>query len=218
MNTELIKRIVSSIILIPLSIFIIVKGSLLFSLFLLLCFFICTYEWYKMVNQLTIVLIGIVYLILSFTSVYLIREDFNLGHYFILFILCICVATDIGGYVFGKILKGPKLTKISPNKTYSGMLGSYFFALITILIILNIKFVSLPYSFTLNLAVLVISISTVSQIGDLTISVFKRIFKVKDTGNIIPGHGGLLDRLDGMLFAFPFSYLIISLDLIDIYK
>ena len=132
MKTELIKRIVSSIILIPLSIFIIVKGSLLFSLFLLLCFFICTYEWYKMVNQLTIVLIGIVYLILSFTSVYLIREDFNLGHYFILFILCICVATDIGGYVFGKILKGPKLTKISPNKTYSGMLGSYFFALITI--------------------------------------------------------------------------------------
>tara|TARA_B100001057_G_C22457558_1_gene797506 strand:- start:197 stop:712 length:516 start_codon:yes stop_codon:yes gene_type:complete len=171
-----------------------------------------------MVNKISIFSIGFVYLILSFVSVYNIREDLNLGYYFFLFVLCVCVASDIGGYVVGKIFKGPKLTKISPNKTYSGMLGSYFFALITVLIILNTQFMHIPFNFTLNLVILVICISSISQIGDLTISFFKRYFNVKDTGNIIPGHGGLLDRLDGMIFAFPFSYLIMSFDLIDIYK
>ncbi len=218
MNSEIFKRVVSSIILIPLSIFIIVKGSILFLIFLFLCFFICIYEWYKLVNKISILSIGAVYLILSFISVYKIREDLNLGYYYVLFILCVCIATDIGGYVFGKIFKGPKLTKISPNKTYSGMFGSYFFSLISVLIILNIQFMNMPFNFTLNLIILVICISTVSQFGDLTVSFFKRFFNVKDTSNIIPGHGGLLDRLDGMLFAFPFSYLIFFFDLIDIYK
>ena len=218
MNSEIIKRIISSIILIPLSVFIIVNGSLLFTLFLLLCFLICTFELYKMVNQISILSIGLVYLILSFISVYNIREDLNFGYYFVLFILCVCVTTDIGGYVFGKIFKGPKLTKISPNKTYSGMFGSYFFTLITLLIVLNINFMYIPFKSSLNLWIFVICISTVCQLGDLTVSFLKRFLKVKDTGNIIPGHGGLLDRLDGMIFAFPFSYLVISLDLIDIYK
>jgi len=218
MNSELIKRIVSSVVLIPLSIFVIIKGSILFVIFLILCFFVCIYEWYKMVNQISFLLIGSLYLILSFISVYMIREDLNLNYLFFLFIFCICVATDVGGYIFGKIFKGPKLTKISPNKTYSGVLGSYFFAMISALIILNINFLNLPFDFTLNLVILIFSISTVSQLGDLIVSYFKRIFKVKDTGNIIPGHGGLLDRLDGMLFAFPFSYLVISLDIFDIYK
>ena len=218
MNSELIKRIISSVILIPLSIFIIIKGSILFLIFLILCFFVCVYEWYKMVNQISILLIGFLYLILSFISVYMIREDLNLNYFFLLFILCICVATDIGGYIFGKIFKGPKLTKISPNKTYSGVLGSYIFAMISALVILNIKFLYLPFDLTLNLAILIFSISTVSQLGDLVVSYFKRFFNVKDTGNIIPGHGGLLDRLDGMLFAFPFSYVVISFDILDIYK
>ena len=218
MNSELIKRIVSSVILIPLSIFIIIKGSILFLIFLILCFFVCVYEWYKMVNQISILLIGFLYLILSFISVYMIREDLNLNYFFLLFILCICVATDIGGYIFGKIFKGPKLTKISPNKTYSGVLGSYIFAMISALVILNIKFLHLPFDLTLNLVILIFSISTVSQLGDLVVSYFKRFFNVKDTGNIIPGHGGLLDRLDGMLFAFPFSYVVISFDILDIYK
>ena len=89
--------------------------------------------------------------------------------------------------------------------------------MITILVILNIKSLNLPFDFSLNLAILVLSISTVSQLGDLIVSFFKRFFKVKDTGNIIPGHGGLLDRLDGMIFAFPFSYIIISFKILDIY-
>ena len=218
MKSELIKRIISSIILIPLSIFIIVEGSILFLLFLLLCFGICIYEWYKIANKTSIFLFGSAYLTLSFISVYMIREDLNLNYYFLLLILFVCVSSDIGGYVFGKIFKGPKLTKISPNKTYAGVFGSYFFTMIVILIILNIKFLDLSFDSSLNVAILVFSISTVCQIGDLVVSFFKRFFKVKDTGNIIPGHGGLLDRLDGMLFAFPFSYLVMSLDILDIYK
>ena len=126
MKIEVLKRILSSIILIPLSIFIIIKGSILFLLFLLLCFFVCIYEWYKMVNNVSILLIGSLYLILSFISVYMIREYLNLSYYLLLLILSVCVATDIGGYVFGKVFQGPKLTKISPNKTYSGVVGSYF--------------------------------------------------------------------------------------------
>ncbi len=218
MKIEVLKRILSSIILIPLSIFIIIKGSILFLLFLLLCFFVCIYEWYKMVNNVSILLIGSLYLILSFISVYMIREYLNLSYYLLLLILSVCVATDIGGYVFGKVFQGPKLTKISPNKTYSGVVGSYFFSLIAILVIFNIKSLNLPFDFSLNLVIFVFSISTVSQLGDLIVSFFKRLFKVKDTGNIIPGHGGLLDRLDGMIFAFPFSYLIISFNILDIYK
>ena len=218
MKIEVLKRILSSIILIPLSIFIIIKGSILFLLFLLLCFFVCIYEWYKMVNNVSILLIGSLYLILSFISVYMIREYLNLSYYLLLLILSVCVATDIGGYVFGKVFQGPKLTKISPNKTYSGVVGSYFFSLIAILVIFKIKSLNLPFDFSLNLAIFVFSISTVSQLGDLIVSFFKRLFKVKDTGNIIPGHGGLLDRLDGMIFAFPFSYLIISFNILDIYK
>ena len=123
-------------------------------------------------------------------------------------ILIICVFSDIGGYIFGKIFKGPKLTKFSPNKTYAGMLGGYFLSLISVTMIPLFKFNVMQFSDFL----FVIGISSVSQIGDIIISYFKRLSKIKDTGKIIPGHGGLLDRIDGMIFAFPFSYIIFSVN------
>ena len=116
----------------------------------------------------------------------------------------ICSSTDIGGYVFGKIFKGPKLTKISPKKTYAGMIGGYSFSLISLSVIINF----IDYETTSILFLLTIIISTVSQLGDIIISYFKRLSKIKDTGKIIPGHGGLLDRIDGMIFTFPVVYLI----------
>jgi phosphatidate cytidylyltransferase len=123
----------------------------------------------------------------------------------VFFVILICVSTDIGGYVFGKIFKGPKLTKISPNKTYAGMIGGYFLSLISLTIITSlINYSPIPIQFFF----LTLLISTVSQIGDIIISYFKRLSKIKDTGKIIPGHGGLLDRIDGMIFAFPIVYLI----------
>ena len=130
-----------------------------------------------------------------------------------MFVLFTCILTDIGGYLFGKILKGPKLTKISPNKTIAGVLGSYLLPLFFIYFFLNNFFIDIflenSYDFKINVIILIFIISTISQIGDLIISYFKRISKINDTGKIIPGHGGLLDRIDGMIFAVPFFYIII---------
>ena len=120
------------------------------------------------------------------------------------FVLLVCISTDIGGYVFGKFFKGPKLTKISPNKTYSGMIGGYILSLTSLFYFLN----WINYDVTIVWTIVTILISSVSQVGDIIISYFKRLSKTKDTGKIIPGHGGLLDRIDGMIFAFPVFYLI----------
>ena len=122
----------------------------------------------------------------------------------ILFILLFgCIASDIGGFIFGKLLKGPKLTKISPNKTYSGALGSVFFSVLTI---------STLFSFYLeifNYKIVLISLITTifCQLGDLVFSFLKRKAKIKDTGGLLPGHGGVLDRLDGIFLGLPFGFL-----------
>jgi len=144
----------------------------------------------------------------------------NINEDFLIFLLVIvtCITTDIGGYIFGKVFKGPKLTKISPNKTYSGVIGSFFLSLIIAYIFfsntskisdnVNLGF-GYDYSFEFKEFLLVLMVSLISQIGDLIISYFKRISKVKNTGKIIPGHGGILDRIDGMIFAFPFTYFFL---------
>jgi len=163
--------------------------------------------------------IGYFFLIFSFYTVYSIRHKFGdeaESLILFLFILLICISTDIGGFIFGKIFKGPKLIKISPNKTYSGMLGGYLcsFMIIFLLfeyseLLFDTKTKWLPKVY-LN----IIIISTVSQFGDIMISYFKRLSKIKDTGKIIPGHGGMLDRIDGMIFAFPFAYILYSLNIL----
>ena len=138
--------------------------------------------------------------------------------YFVI-ILFICIFTDIGGYIFGKIFKGPKLTKISPKKTYAGVIGGYLFAIIFMTIFFNYfnyiaQLTNIEVSskeLGMNNFIFTIFVSTVSQLGDITISYFKRKSKIKDTGKIIPGHGGLLDRIDGMIFAFPSTYLIFKI-------
>ncbi len=208
MNKELKKRILSSIILIPVVLFFIIKGSYLFNSFILVCFFITSFEWHMMTKKPLNKIFGFVFLILSFYSIYKIRNDFPNEYYYLLLITLICISTDIGGYIFGKIFKGPKLTKISPKKTYSGMIGGYLLSIISTNFFLNNSFNKTSIELTGDIFLIVITISSVSQIGDIIISYFKRLSKIKDTGKIIPGHGGLLDRIDGMIFAFPFSYLI----------
>ncbi len=209
MNSELLKRILSSIFLIPLIIYLIIKGSHLFTLFLIICFFLTIYEWHKMSKNIIYKFIGIIFLFISFYSAYQIRFSFGNEYNLLFFILIICVSTDIGGFVFGKILKGPKLIKISPNKTYAGVLGSYIFSLLSVFIFFRTMNNFNLIEFTGLLLFFVIILSTVSQIGDLIISYFKRQSGIKNTGNIIPGHGGLLDRIDGMIFAFPLYYSLI---------
>jgi len=207
-NNELLKRIISSLIIIPIALFFIIKGSFLFTFFILICFLITSYEWHKMSNKKPYYLPGLLFLILSFYSAHLIRLNDGNNFEFFLYILIVCVSTDIGGYIFGKIFKGPKLIKISPNKTYSGVIGGYLMS-----IILYYLFITLNYGNEINSNdfIFVLLISTISQLGDITISYFKRLSKIKDTGKILPGHGGLLDRIDGMIFAFPAAYIILKI-------
>ena len=213
MEKELKKRILSSVIIIPLSLFFIIKGSNFLLFFLLILFLISSKEWLKMVKKFEVKILGIAFLLISFYTVLHIRDkDLHL----FLIILIICISTDIGGFFFGKLLKGPRLTKISPNKTFSGMIGGFLLSIIfSHLFGLNYNS-QLIYNINniygdLAFFTLVLVISFVSQIGDLIISYFKRISKIKNTGNIFPGHGGLLDRIDGMIFVFPFCYLIIKI-------
>ncbi len=198
-NKELQKRILSSIILLPLALYFMFAGSIYLIFFTLICFFVSIYEWNKMVKKIEIKFLGTLFLIFSFFSFY----EISIAYIWI-YVLLVCVSTDIGGYIFGKLFKGPKLTKISPNKTYSGMIGGYLLSLIFLSFYMN----WINQTVNLEWFIVTILISTVSQIGDIIISYFKRLSKVKDTGKIIPGHGGLLDRIDGMIFAFPIYYLI----------
>ena len=208
MDNEFIKRFISSIIMLPIIILVILKGSLIFNLFLLLLFLLASYEWLKMSKKKFIKsFLGILFLILSFYSAYQLRDQS--GFNFFIFLVLICVFTDLGGFFFGKLFKGPKLTKISPKKTYSGVVGSFVLPLLFGLTYYN--YTSLNYSelIKINLILLILIISFTSQLGDLIISYFKRIAKVKDTGKFLPGHGGILDRIDGLIFVMPFIYLII---------
>ncbi len=214
MNKELILRIISSIILLSLSIFVIIKGSIIFNFFIIACFLIASFEWYRMSKRKLYSILGFIFLFLSFFCVYSLRNNFNENSlFFFLFVSLVCASTDIGGYCFGKLFKGPKLTKISPNKTYTGMIGSYLMPVVLLFILFNFN-EKFPDNFQIQeinsqILIFLLLISSISQVGDIIISYFKRISKIKNTGNIIPGHGGLLDRIDGMIFAFPFSYIIL---------
>jgi len=128
---------------------------------------------------------------------------------FFLYVISICFFTDIGGYLFGKILGGKKLTKISPNKTISGTIGSFITCILPLLIFLNLGYLDLKFSL-INI-IFCLLVSLISQLGDLFISYLKRKAKIKDTGKILPGHGGVLDRVDGIIFAVPFSYFLLKL-------
>ncbi len=216
MEKELQKRILSSLVLFPISFFFIIKGTYFFIFFILICLAVSIYEWNHMSNRKAYKIPGIIFLILSFYSVFFFRNEFYGDYLYFIMILFICIFTDIGGYVFGKFFKGPKLTKISPKKTYSGVAGGYLSSIIFVTLFFNnFDFISeltkievTPQELSFENFILIIYISTASQFGDIIVSFFKRKSNIKDTGKIIPGHGGLLDRIDGMIFAYPAAYLI----------
>ena len=207
--SEFLKRLLSSIILIPLIFYVLISDTFLFNIFILICFLIANYEWYILSKDKIYSFFGYIFITISFYTFFELKNDFDLG--LIILILLICISTDIGGYLFGKIFKGPKLTKFSPKKTYTGMIGSFLLPifLLFILSFLSFAFNGL-YNFNSEILIFTLLLSAVSQLGDIFISYFKRLAKIKDTGNIIPGHGGLLDRIDGMIFAIPFSYILIK--------
>lgn len=136
---------------------------------------------------------------------FFIKNNLEIEKNILFLILTVCIATDIGGFIFGKIFKGKKLSIVSPNKTYSGMIGSFIFSLIFGFVIFNQIFSN---EF---LILYIILISILSQAGDLLISLFKRKANMKDTGAVLPGHGGLLDRIDGLLLALPLSIFLFKI-------
>lgn len=208
MHNELSKRILTSILLTSLSIFFIINEKILFKFFLALIFIVSIYEWRNLNKREIPFIIGLIFLTISIISAFFLRvNDFS----FFIFIIFISAFSDIGGFVFGKIFKGPKLTKISPNKTYSGVLGCFVFSICFgfFFILYLDQFFQNRWQFNyFETFLLIVIISFINQLGDLIISYFKRLNNVKNTGNILPGHGGMLDRIDGIIFTIPCSYLI----------
>jgi phosphatidate cytidylyltransferase len=209
MFNETFKRSISSVILV-IGLYLILKiDHIYFNILLITIFFIASFEWYNLTKNFNYKALGLIFLILSFLSVFLIRNQSD-GNNLFIFVLVICVLTDIGGYIFGKVFKGPKLTRISPNKTYSGTFGGFALSILLTSILINYSILDFKINLDINLIsiVLMFLISAISQCGDLIISYFKRKSGKKDTGLLIPGHGGILDRIDGMIFAYPFFYLV----------
>ena len=215
--TNLQKRIFTSIIALPLSLFFIFKGGYFLLFFLLSIFFVANYELFSVFRKKTTILFLDLILILSLYSIYYLSDLNEISFYILLWIIILVVCSDIGGYVFGKIFKWKKLTKISPRKTLSGVFGSFIFSLFSVFIanamlssnqVIPIDFLDPKFFF------LAIIFSLIAQAGDLTISYFKRIEKVKDTGKILPGHGGILDRIDGLMFVVILAFVLINFHLI----
>jgi len=228
MSQNLLKRIITSIILLSLLIFINFSNKYIFIFSILIIgLIICleanilfskflTNKYSKknfpinrlnikfiMLNVITFFYIFFVFCNLSY-EIYI-----SVSPIFFLYVISICFFTDIGGYVFGKIIGGKKLSKISPNKTVAGSVGSFILSIMPLIIVLNLNSLNLEFNMT-NITFCLL-ISLISQLGDLFISLIKRKAKIKDTGKLLPGHGGILDRLDGIIFAVPFSYFLIKL-------
>ena len=214
------KRIFTSFILFAVLLICIFLNKYSFFILLIIASSISFFEFNNLVKKIliknellknSINIICVFYLLFFTYTAYEIYEE-NL--YVIIFILFICIFSDIGGYVIGKTIGGKKLTKISPNKTISGSIGSLIFSLIPIIIFLliyeftkNIEFRIHNHEFD-NIIFLCLFTSLICQLGDLFISYYKRKAKIKDTGTILPGHGGLLDRIDGIIFVIPSVFIV----------
>jgi len=218
MSNELIKRMMTSLILFIVVIFCILINKIIFLIAVFMTAYLCFSEWcninYKFFsgqfwNYFLIRGLGLFYLLFPFIlgAFFLRGNSFESALFFIV-VLCICICSDTGGYVFGNIIGGKKLTKISPNKTISGTIGSFIFSILPIFLIDLQNYIDINFDFSLKNILFCLIISLTCQLGDLFISYFKRLNKVKNTGSILPGHGGLLDRIDGIIFAIPTASIL----------
>ena len=207
--SEFKSRILTSLILLLLT-FLIIQNQFILIYSILVFGVLSLLEFFNLIKKITknlfykflIKTFFIIYI--STFCVFFSYFAFFLQLKIMLFILLFgCIGSDIGGYIFGKTFKGPKLTSISPNKTISGSIGSFIFTLL----IIGILMFYFTGKFNLKIFILSFFTSFACQIGDLFFSFLKRKAKVKDTGNILPGHGGALDRLDGILFGIPAGFL-----------
>ena len=221
MNLELKKRIVTSILLLFLLYlminysYVLIISLIIISVVTWIEFNSLIYNVFKKNKKKNLIikflfkLLSLIYLSsLVFLILYIETEQTNLKICLIYSIL-VSIVTDIGGLLIGRTIKGKKLTKISPKKTISGSIGSFLFSLVLVPIFYNEL---LEYNL-LYLIIITLLISLTSQVGDILISYLKRRAKVKDTSDILPGHGGFLDRIDGIIFALPIGILLFSFNL-----
>ena len=217
MKSELYKRTISSFFLLSFVLISIFLNNYIFLSFLFITVILCWIEWiriidkinFKRITKFVYVTTFIIYLFITFIICF---NIFVIDKYFFLTILMICIFSDVGGYIFGKTFGGKKLTKISPKKTISGSIGSFILSYVIFFLMhfyfVDLLYVKIKYEILFFIPFFV---STLCQLGDLFISYFKRKAKVKNTGNLIPGHGGILDRVDGIIFALPIGFIVISL-------
>ena len=226
--SNLQKRIYTSLILFPLSIFFVLQGGFHLLFFLFIVFLAANYELFSVFKNKVIILFLNLVLFLALYSIVHLRNS-EIGVFILTWVIILCVFSDIGGYVVGKIFKGKKLTTISPNKTLSGVLGSFIFSLFSILIMYEIvaeplylflgenylseMILFLSVILTPKFFFLSIVFSLTAQIGDLTLSYLKRLERIKDTGKILPGHGGIFDRIDGLMFALILTFVLSKFDI-----
>tara|TARA_B100001250_G_scaffold22920_1_gene19278 strand:- start:1193 stop:1834 length:642 start_codon:yes stop_codon:yes gene_type:complete len=212
--TELKTRIFTSALLFLVLYFVLINNIILL-IVLLYIFYLSFIEFNNIFKKIFknnklfhffLILIFSLYLVFFSLIIYLyLTLEFNNNKIIFLFLLSVSISTDIGGYCFGKIFKGKKLTKISPNKTYSGVIGSIGLSILVAFIFF--KNLDLNY----NYLIITILLSFISQFGDLFVSYLKRKAKIKNTGSLLPGHGGILDRIDGVLFVLPFGIILINI-------
>ena len=198
------KRFIISLLAFPL-IYILLYQKLIFNSLIVIIFLFCLYEWVKIFKKKNIIFfLGLLILFIFLISLIRIYnlEDINLKF---LWLILIAWLTDIGGYIFGKLFGGPKLIKISPNKTWSGVFGSIILSQFAFFIF----FLNTNYQINIYIIFSQLVLSVIGQIGDILMSYIKRKNKKKDTSNFIPGHGGFLDRVDGLIWIIIFGNIFI---------
>jgi phosphatidate cytidylyltransferase len=198
------KRFVTSLLAFPL-IYILLYQKVLFNSLIVIIFLFCLYEWIKIFKKKNIIFfLGLIILFLFIVSLI---KIYNLENYNLKFLWLILIAwlTDIGGYFFGKLFGGPKLIKISPNKTWAGAFGSIILSQFAFLIF----FLDVNHQFNIFIIFSQLFLSVIGQIGDILMSFIKRKNNKKDTSNFIPGHGGFLDRVDGLIWIIIFGNIFI---------
>jgi len=203
---ELKYRTITSAILLPIVIYIVLINSIFFPILLLIVLLFSIYEWFAINKKKVsiIFVLGFLFILLSISLAYYLRGDSRENLLIFLWIVFVCIFSDVGGYVFGNFFGRKKITKISPNKTYAGMYGSFLFSIFPIIILYFFSYKLFGVNLDLNWKYILLSLlfSFTCQAGDIIVSYFKRQNKLKNTGKILPGHGGILDRIDGLIFVF----------------
>ena len=211
------KRILTSLILFPLSIFFIIKGGNYIVSFLYAVLILGNFELFSAFKRKLSIIFLDGMLVLSLLSILHLRNDTTSSFVLLIWVIILTISSDVGGYIFGKIFKWKKLTKISPRKTLSGALGSLIFSLGSVFLLgfvielissLDSNFFYKPRYF-----ILAIVFSIAAQFGDLLISYLKRKEKIKDTGKLLPGHGGIFDRIDSLMPVVILAYVLYNLKL-----